>query len=93
MSAKKGEEAEEMQTNLQTNIINFADIEEGGGKKLKKICARHIWRPPCAFPASPPRISLPTVIHSELVSTSQLSTAARMRVVSAVAAGELIFTN
>ena len=35
MSAKKGEEAEEMQTNLQTNIINFADIEEGGGKNLK----------------------------------------------------------
>ena len=53
MSAKKGEEAEEMQTNLQTNIINFADIEEGGGKNLKKMLCTSYMEAPLRVPSIP----------------------------------------
>ena len=42
--AGNGGGCDKKKANLRANSIDFADREESGGKK--KLCRRHIWRPP-----------------------------------------------
>ena len=37
---------------LRTNSIDFADKEGVRGKKMAKLCGRHIWKPPKGIKAA-----------------------------------------
>ena len=52
ISAEKGGGVSRNAAHLRTNSIDFADKEGVRGKKMAKLCGRHIWKPPKGIEAA-----------------------------------------